>query len=36
MAFFGEAFGASMEQPVPDFHPKPGVRTHKSGLIGAA
>jgi hypothetical protein len=21
MAFFGEAFGASMEQSVPDFHP---------------
>jgi hypothetical protein len=24
-----------MEQPVPHFHPKPGVRTHQSGLIDA-
>jgi hypothetical protein len=36
MAFFGEAFGASMEQPVPDFHPELYGQTKKPGLLAKA
>jgi hypothetical protein len=36
MAFFSEAFGASMEQPVPDFHPELYGQTKKPGLLAKA
>jgi hypothetical protein len=36
VAFFDEAFGASMEQPVPDFHPELYEQTKKPGLLAKA
>jgi hypothetical protein len=36
VALFGEAFGASMEQPVPDFHPELYGQTKKPGLLAKA
>jgi hypothetical protein len=36
MAFFGEAFGASMEQQGSDFHPELYGQTKKPGLLAKA